>query len=131
MMDFIAVPAVVGIITYGIYSLFELFARRKERLALIEKLGTGNIQGDIKLGKIEFSSKFSTLKWACLLMGIGLGLMIGYLIGHGTIPFSGDVNWRYERLLGVIYGASVLLCGGLGMLVAFLVEFNLSKKNEK
>ena len=32
MMDFIAIPTVIGIITLGIYKLFELFACRKERL---------------------------------------------------------------------------------------------------
>ena len=36
MMDFITAPLVVGFICLGIYALFELFVRRKERL-LIEK----------------------------------------------------------------------------------------------
>ena len=38
-MDFITIPLVVGIITLGIYKLFELFACRRERITLIEKLG--------------------------------------------------------------------------------------------
>ena len=32
MMDFISVPLVVGIVCAGIYGLFELFVRKRERL---------------------------------------------------------------------------------------------------
>ena len=39
MMDFILIPTIIGIITYGIYKLFELFVRKKERLNIIEKFG--------------------------------------------------------------------------------------------
>ena len=40
MMDFITIaPLVVGTITLGIYKLFELFVCKKERIAMIEKLG--------------------------------------------------------------------------------------------
>lgn len=38
MMDFITAPLVVGFICLGIYALFELFVRRKERLLIIEKI---------------------------------------------------------------------------------------------
>ena len=37
--DFIMVPLIVGIVCAGIYGLFELFVRKKERLAIIEKIG--------------------------------------------------------------------------------------------
>lgn len=33
------VPAIMAIITVGIYKLFELFVCKKERLMLIEKMG--------------------------------------------------------------------------------------------
>ena len=38
MLDFITLPLIVGIITLGIYRLFELMIRRKERLKIIEKI---------------------------------------------------------------------------------------------
>ena len=118
-MDFIMVPAITGIVTYGIYSLFELFARRKERMALIEKLGSGSLQRDIKMGRIEYSNKFNALKWACLLIGLGLGLLVGFILIQ---------NYGITRDKEIVYGASVLLCGGLGMLGSFLIEYRLSKK---
>ena len=39
MMNFIMVPAIMAIITVGIYKLFELFVCKKERLMIIEKMG--------------------------------------------------------------------------------------------
>ena len=52
-MDFITAPLIVGIITLGIYKLFELFACRRERITLIEKLGEKMSQTDLELnGKI-------------------------------------------------------------------------------
>ena len=54
MMDFILVPLVVGIITLGIYKLFELFVCKKERIIMIEKLGDKFNMGDIS-GKFSFN----------------------------------------------------------------------------
>ena len=50
MMDFITVPLIFGIVTYGIYKLFELFVCKKERLIIIEKInfdavGTNYLKG--------------------------------------------------------------------------------------
>ena len=42
------VPLIMGIITLGIYKLFELFACRRERMAIIEKLGDKISAADLK-----------------------------------------------------------------------------------
>ena len=84
-MDFITAPLIVGIITLGIYKLFELFACRRERITLIEKLGEKMSQTDLELnGKIclpDFNRpqlSFGALKGGCLLLGVGLGLLVGF-----------------------------------------------------
>lgn len=135
MMDFIMVPLIVGTITLGIYKLFELFARRKERMTIIEKLGDKfdpsmlgikNTLPQMSMG----NTTFGTLKIACLLLGIGLGLLVGFLIISVTLGYANQSNHiNYYDTSGVIYGASVLLFGGLGLLVAFLIELKHSKKN--
>ena len=137
MMDFIMVPLIVGIVTLGIYKLFELFARRKERLAMIEKIGE-KFDASMVEGKFAFPAKatgysvFGTLKIASLLLGIGLGLMVGFFIVLNTIGIWNDgTAWEYRESVSVIYGASVLLFGGLGLLFAFLVEIKNSKKSDK
>ena len=137
MMEFISIPIVVGIVTLGIYKLFELFARKKERLAMIEKIGE-KFDASMVEGKFSFPAKtidhstFVTLKVACLLLGVGLGLLVGFFIALNTIGiFNDNGNWQYRESASIIYGASVLLFGGLGLLVAFLLEMRQIKKSEK
>jgi hypothetical protein len=72
------------------------------------------------------------LKIACLLLGVGLGLLIGYFIclnsiaGYSTMDLQHNAN----EISGVVYGASVLLFGGLGLLVAFVIELKSMKNNK-
>lgn len=127
MMDFIAIPTVIGIITLGIYKLFELFACRKERLLMIEKMGD-NFSPEMLKEKISFSSvgnlSFSALKFGCLFMGIGLGILVAFFINYNMADFLDSMR----RSDSFLYGSCVLLFGGMGLLVAFLVELQLNKK---
>lgn len=134
MMDFITIPLVVGMITLGIYKLFELFARKKERLSLIEKIGDKldasvmDQRLSFPVPRVETLRGFGTLKVACLLLGVGLGLLVGYFICLASFPGYDQHHWD-EQIAGVVFGASVLLFGGLGLLVAFLVEIHYAKKS--
>jgi hypothetical protein len=135
MLDFISVPLVVGIVTLGIYKLFELFVRKKERLTIIEKMGDkfdpALIEAKLPIPSFNTSSVFTTLKLGSLLLGVGLGLLVGFFICqvyvYGSIPTI-DVNHDAYEISGIIYGASVMLFGGLGLIAAFLVEMKMQKK---
>lgn len=134
-MEFIVVPVVCGIFVLGFYKLFELFVCKKERLAIIEKMGE-RFTPDMLENKINLSSvgnlSFSALKFGCLFMGLGLGLLMAYLICTTTIENyatpNADWGWEVRQTVSVIYGACVLLFGGIGLLSAFLVELKISKK---
>jgi len=136
-MDFISIPLVIGIITIGVYKLFELFVRKKERLSIIEKIGDKFDPSMIE-NKFSFPDKqtggstFGTLKIASLLLGVGLGLLIGFFISYyyygGMNVFENDAYYRVREMVGVIYGASVLLFGGLGLMISFIVEIKYLKK---
>ncbi len=136
-MDFITMPAICGIFVYGTYKLFELFARKKERLAMIEKLGSAPISGQAEY-KINLSSSgsntFSALKFGCLFTGIGLGLLIAFLIsegfGYNDAFVSQSRRWAADDVMGVIYGSCVLLFGGFGLLAAFLIELKIKKEQK-
>lgn len=132
MMDFIMVPLVVAIICAGIYGLFELFVRRKERMAIIEKLGDKLLtsSSEIKLDLPSLSTNFScsALKAGCLLTGVGLGLLFAFFMSMGIRPDM--TNWSEREFTGALYGASVLLFGGIGLIVAFVIELKLSREKK-
>lgn len=111
MMDFIMVPAVMTIITLGVYKLFELFVCKKERIMLIEKMDERGLLPQMDTPKLRGSSfSFSALKIGCLLAGMGLGLLLGYLICYATIPnyFTADRDWMYRETVSYLWG----LCAG-------------------
>ena len=128
MMDFIMVPAVIGIITLGIYKLFELFVRKKERLTIIDKIGD-KLTPEILSGKIDFSTNipklsFSALKFGCLFMGLGIGILVAFAVHYNFADF---VESSYQ-IKSAIYGSCVLLFGGLGLIIAFIIELKIGKK---
>ena len=63
------------------------------------------------------SGKFGTLRGACVLLGLGFGALVNYLL---NIPMAG-VNGFYAWIV-IAFGV------GLGLLVSFLVEMKLQKK---
>jgi hypothetical protein len=135
MMDFITMPLVTGVVIAGIYGLFELFVRRKERLAIIEKIGekleASSFDGKLNLPSYMPKITFSALKIGSLMAGIGLGLLVGFII---NVSFSNagmysSEEWHHQNgFMEVAYGASVLLFGGIGLLIAFIIELNIAKK---
>jgi hypothetical protein len=105
-------------------------------LNIIEKLGDNiNLSpSDVKISMpslMENPNRFTTLKFACLLLGVGIGMLLGYFICLYSIPgfVRGERFDNYYQAMNAIFGACVLTFGGIGLLVAFLVEMNYAKKN--
>ena len=133
-MGYITGWIVVGIITLGIYKLFELFVCKKERLSIIEKLGDrlepSMLRGKFILPATNSPISFSALKLGSLLLGMGLGLLVGYMLCATTVPgYYSKQNWQLQELTSLIYGASVLFFGGLALLAAFVVELKITGKH--
>jgi hypothetical protein len=137
-MDSLTPPLVVGIIFYFTYMVFELFARRKERMSLIEKMGQNLSPVDSSVLKSQFSSllpsfpkkSFTGLRTGCLLVGLGLGLLVGLFIALYIENNSLAEGWRKESFYSVAYGASVLFFGGLGLIISYVIESKSAKKEE-
>lgn len=128
-MDFIMVPVVLAICTVGVYKLFELFVCKKERIMLIEKMIDQPTFPKLPTTPLLGNFSFSALKVGCLLVGMGLGLLIGYLICVTTIPgYFAEEAWRQRETSSLIYGACVLVFGGIGLIIAFVTELKLNKK---
>ncbi|MDD4516382.1 DUF6249 domain-containing protein [Massilibacteroides sp.] len=137
MMDFISMPLTVAIVFAAIYGVFELFVRKNERLAIIEKLSEkidpSLIEGKFRLPGFGGNFSFSALKAGALLAGVGLGLLIGFFINWAMMqsPVYTNEHWFRNDMVAVAYGASVLLFGGIGLIVAFVLELKISKKQIK
>lgn len=130
-------PLIVGIVTAGIYGLFELFARRRERLAIIEKVGdkldVSAFDGKLGLPSYIRNFSFSALKLGSMMAGIGLGLLVAFficLLIENNGGMMGQNQWQQREMIGVVYGACVLLFGGVGLLLAFVVEMKMAKKED-
>ncbi len=127
MGDFVAV-LICAIIAFGIYKLFELFVRRKERMAIIERMmdngGGSPLNGSLNVDlRMNSSNLFTSLRFGLLLLGVGLGLFIVGLLHLNYIPeLNGDERWIYKEAFAFLYFASPITFGGVGLLVAYMVE---------
>jgi len=135
MLDFITVPLVTGICIFGFYKLVELFVRKRERIMLIERISQLE---NIDSNKIDLSrifgkepyrnGRFVALRAGMLLIGVGLGLLVGFIIVYNTFgPLEGDFYDRSNGMAELIYGSTTLLFGGLGLIAAFIIEHKLRK----
>ena len=104
MANDILIPLVVFAAIFGIVFVV-VSARNRERMAMIEK----GVNPKDFMAKNK-PSVYGILKWALLLVGIGLGLFLGSLLETYTeIPEE------------PAYFACALFFGGLGLAIAFLV----------
>jgi hypothetical protein len=82
--------------------------RTKERLALVEKgLDAGIFKGEC--------SQLSLVKWGIFLIAIGIGVVAGFALSRGINEV-------------VAFFTAILVCGGLGLIVAYWVTNKLLKK---
>ena len=136
MLDLTAISN-MGFITVGIYKLFELFVRRNERLLMIEKFaslcereGEGEERMKIRLPFIfgdDSSLGFWPLRISLLLIGIGAGCLLSVLIQINLESYRDSLG-NLRRLTDLVGFASISIMGGIGLLVAFLIEQKMKKK---
>lgn len=140
MIDDLIPGIVLGVIGMTIYKTLELYAHRKERLNLIEKLSESSFSENSKNLRLDIfakkSNSFSSLKIGLLLIGVGLGCLVGIIVQatctESLSPqfgqFEGEVRYNISQLVGTIYFASISTFGGLGLVAAYLIE-RKEKKN--
>lgn len=135
---------ITGIVMLAIYKLFELFVKRKERLAIIDRLpiilnnNESNIPitlPDIYYGKRNYT--FSTLKIALLFIGIGIGCMTAFFVQYGMFDSFKNFDlsdWGARNYVHqvqfVIYFSFISIFGGIGLLTSYLIEQKQAKKEE-
>ncbi|WP_329904488.1 hypothetical protein [Porphyromonas pogonae] len=127
---------IVGIIFYFIYKIFELYVRRNERMRMLDlskdnpnlQISAENLWKSYKTS--DFSATSSNNRWiriSALLMGVGLGAVVGFWliisIRSYWVEYFGD---RYLDT-DIILLASMMLFGGLSLLISCLLIKNKEK----
>lgn len=135
-MDWITLPLCWAIVFGFIYKIVELFVRKRERLMLVNKI--------TELSGVDFhgislyrrNGKFTTLRIGWMLMGIGMGFLVGFLINlmatYGRYAYDFNSMYPYhDNVAGVVYVACICIFGGCGLLVAYRMERKAEHPEEK
>ena len=146
--DFAVLAGFIGV-AFFIYKWFELIILKKERMNIIQRLegeslmeyvkripiglGRGNTVGADavcaeKIHPVQPQAK--GLRWGMLMLGIGLGAFMGVLFVYDIDirHFENIYNTRYMCELAI--GAWIILGGGSGLVLAFIIERIMYKKEE-
>ena len=122
---------VTAIVFVTIYKIFDLFVRRSERMAIIDKISPDSTNIDLSRLCMPMSapdSRYNALKIGSLILGLGLGLFIYAMIVLYENSCHMEIDWRLSTTL---CSSLVLLGGGLGLLMAFIIENSMRKSAEK
>ena len=97
----------------AVYGVFFLIIRKKERMALIDRgLDPRSFENP--------TTSFSTLKYGLLLTGVGFGILLANIIV--------SVGAMEEE---PAYFSFVALFGGIALIIDYLIEKNITKKQKK
>lgn len=129
-MDLTAI-LIVATVFYALYAIIARFATRRERLKYLENLASMtpeqlatykdmNPNWEVMVKK----DPATTLRNACLLVGIGLGMILAWVV-YGVLCQNA---WStHDEIYAFLLLAFPLFFGGVGLLTAFLID----RKNNK
>ena len=133
-MDFTAI-IVVPTVMYFVYKFLEALIRRKERMMLVDKLDFSNLQALPSIDALNVldympNKRYSSLRIGLLLTGIGFGLIVAWALVISLYPCfleNGQIHYRFREMLQVIYLASPVFFGGIGLFISYLFEKKMRK----
>jgi hypothetical protein len=75
---------------------------------------------DLKIWSRRRNDPYRSVRLACTAVGVGTGLFVGNLLR------ATDIN-MFNR--GGIVAGLTFVCGGLGLLIGFFIQYGLKKEN--
>lgn len=135
MYDLIITPLVFLIVAFFLYKFFELIICRKERRMIIERMDPASLLDYAKIsglrvgGGVPFVSPRPRhaaawpLRIGAVLVGLGLGAVGGRILAASLCSNGSNIDIYYSNT--DIVAGCVLFMGGLGLLIAFIVEYKL------
>lgn len=135
-MNDLAPMVVCAIFVYGVYRLFELFVRRKERMAIIDKMLSNPIDPSIlsKQFSLPLFPKNNNVSWpiriGLLLVGLGIGAIIASIVDI-NIRLTEEPDWQMNNAISSFYFACIATFGGIGLVIAYFIDKNQNRKDNK
>ncbi|MDR2362070.1 MAG: hypothetical protein LBD91_05005 [Prevotellaceae bacterium] len=117
---------IVPVIFITLYLIIGLFVHRKERLMIIERAAMNqSLDVNALLKKVTVPS-FVGLKFGCLISGLGLGFLTCALLN--ILFYAMLYNYQPWWHGGALDIACILLFGGLGLIIAYVIERRAYKR---
>ena len=117
---------ICGFLFLAVYKIVELFARRKERMMLVEKLDSSSFDAS-RLDLLRTShSEYRALHIGGLLLGLGAGILLSVVVFELSWCYFNMSEWG--RLREYIYACGPLLGSGAGLLAAFVWEQKIKNR---
>lgn len=109
---------IVAIVMVFITSIKKKNRDTELRLALIQQGTDADTAKLLIEEQAEKHDKYNSLRWACILIGMGLGALVDALLGLAP---------KHNIYFWLIIAAGM----GIGLLVSFIVEYKLMKKEQQ
>ena len=109
---------IVAIVMVFITSIKKKNRDTELRLALIQQGTNADTAKLLIEQQAEKHDKYSSLRWACILIGMGLGALVDALLGLAP---------KHNIYFWLIIAAGM----GFGLLTSFIVEYKLTKKEQQ
>ncbi|MBR0182056.1 MAG: hypothetical protein IJQ05_02105 [Bacteroidaceae bacterium] len=106
---------IVAIVMVFITSIKKKNRDTELRLALIQQGTDAETAKLLIKEQADKHDKYSSLRWACILIGMGLGALVDALLGLAP---------KHDIYFWLIIAAGM----GIGLLTSFIVEYKLTKK---
>lgn len=135
MYDLIITPLVFLIVAFFLYKFFELIICRKERRMIIERMDPASLLDYAKISGLRVGGGVPSesprprhaaawpLRIGAVLVGLGLGAVVGRILAASLCSNGSNIDIYYSNT--DIVAGCVLFMGGLGLLIAFIVEYKL------
>lgn len=135
MYDLIITPLVFLIVAFFLYKFFELIICRKERRMIIERMDPASLLDYAKISGLRVGGGVPSesprprhaaawpLRIGAVLVGLGLGAVGGRILAASLCSNGSNIDIYYSNT--DIVAGCVLFMGGLGLLIAFIVEYKL------
>lgn len=135
MYGLITTPLVFLIVAFFLYKFFELIICRKERRMIIERMDPASLLDYAKISGLRVGGGVPSvsprprhaaawpLRIGAVLVGLGLGAVGGRILAANLCLNGSNIDIYYSNT--DIVAGCVLFMGGLGLLIAFIVEYKL------